>query len=130
MPPDDVSDNQSPDTITDDDGSTVSIGEIADAVVERLKGLIPGAGGDSAPPSVEAPTAALTEPAAVAASPAPVSNVSRETSSDVEAAVERVLARKDTDARLGEVEAKVSAPPAPKPKRTGVAALIFGPDRA
>jgi len=36
-------DNQSPDTITDED-EPVTIGEIAEAVAEKLKGLIPGVG--------------------------------------------------------------------------------------
>jgi len=113
--------NQSPDTFDDE---PVSIGEIADAVVEKLKGLLPGAGGDSAPPAAEPPAAAPTEPAAAQAPPAPASSPS-----DVEAAVERVLARKDTDSRLADVEAKVTAPPAAKPPRVGIAALLFGKDR-
>ncbi len=132
MPDDnDLPANTSPDTITDE---PVTIGEIADAVVDKLRDLLPGAksdsivdagstGTDSPPPG--------TAPPAVASSPvgAPTGGGPGVMQS-VEDTVRRILAEKDTDSRIAAVEEKVGKPAEPKPPRSGLAAMLFGKDRA
>lgn len=126
-------DNQSPDTITDED-EPVTIGEIAEAVAEKLKGLIPGVGAtdggtaDAGSGSTPPPAASdAGSPPVTAPPPPPPSNGVVES---VEATVRRVLSERDTDNRIAAVEEKVNKPAEPKPPRTGIAAIVFGKERA
>jgi hypothetical protein len=116
----DQPENTSPDTLDDD---IPTVGDIADAVLDRIKGLFPGPA-DSAPAADEPPAGAPTEPAPAQAPSAP--SPAGESVADT---VRRVLLEKDTDARIAAVESKVGEPAAPKPDRTGIAAAIFGKTR-
>ena len=132
--------NQSPDTISEND-EPVTVGEVADAVVEKLKGLIPGIGaaagsndggtahgGGTAEPIGTGPANTGSNPVPNPPPPPPPP-ASVSAGQDVESTVRRVLAEKDTDNRIAAVETKVNTPPEPKPERKGIAAAIFGKTR-
>ena len=122
MAVDQESDNTSPDTEPDDDGTpTVDLDELADRVAAKLKDALGTGGGDSEP-STDEPEPGPTEPPVADSSPAPSAS-DPSVADKVKAEVDRVLGERDHAAAHERIAATA---PRERLPRKGLGRLLWG----